>query len=51
MDKGGDEVIGVRQTHKGMSGSPTGSKALGIVKVVELHQQWAQLWFPQQVAA
>ena len=44
-------VIGVRQKHKGMSWSPTGSKALGILKVVELNQQWEQLWFPQQAAA
>ena len=51
MEKGVDQVIGVRQKHKGMSWSPTGSKALGILKVVELNQQWEQLWFPQQVAA
>jgi len=25
--------------------------ALGILKVVELNQQWEQLWFPQQAAA
>ena len=51
MEKGVDQVIGARQKHKGMSWSPTGSKALGILKVVELNQQWAQLWFPQQAAA
>ena len=51
MEKGVDQVIGVRQKHKGMSWSPTGSKALGILKVVELNQQWDQLWFPQQAAA
>ena len=51
MEKGVDQVIGVRQKHKGMSWSPTGSKALGILKVVELNQQWEQLWFPQQTAA
>jgi signal recognition particle GTPase len=51
MEKGVDQVIGARQKHKGMSRSPTGSKALGILKVVELNQQWEQLWFPQQVAA
>src|SRR5919199_492532 len=51
MEKGVDQVIGARQKHKGMSWSPTGSKALGILKVVELNQQWEQLWFPQQVAA
>lgn len=51
MEKGVEQVIGARQKHKGMSWSPTGSKALGILKVVELNQQWEQLWFPQQVAA
>src|SRR5262245_56669653 len=50
-EKGGDQVIGVRQKHKGMSWSPTGSKALGILKVVELNHQWEQLRFPQQAAA
>ena len=51
MEKGVDQVIGARQKHKGMSWSPTGSKALGIFKGVELPQQWEQLWFPQQAAA
>ena len=51
MEKGVDQVIGARQKHKGMSWSPTGSKALGILKVVELNQQWEQLGFPQQAAA
>ena len=51
MEKGVDQVIGARQKHKGMSWSPTGSKALGILKVVELNQQWEQLWFPQQAVA
>jgi hypothetical protein len=51
MEKGVDQVIGARQKHKGMSWSPTGSKALGILKVVELNQQREQLWFPEQAAA
>jgi hypothetical protein len=51
MEKGVDQVIGARQKHKGMSWSPTGSKALGILKVVELNQQWEQRWFPQQTVA
>jgi hypothetical protein len=51
MEKGVDQVIGARQKHKGMSWSPTGSKALGILKVIELNQQWERLWFPQQAAA
>ena len=51
LEKGAECKIGARQKHKGMSWSPTGSKALGILKVVELNQQWEQLWFPQQAAA
>ena len=51
MEQGVAQVIGARQKHKGMRGSPTGSKALGILKVVELNRQWEQLWFPQQAAA
>ena len=51
MEKGVDQVIGARQKHKGMSWSPTGSKALSILKVIELNQQWERLWFPQQAAA
>jgi hypothetical protein len=47
MEKGVDQVIGARQKSKGMSWSPTGSKALGILKVVELNGQWDQLWFPE----
>jgi len=42
MEKGVDQVIGARQKYKGMSWSSTGSKALGILKVVELNQQWDQ---------
>jgi hypothetical protein len=37
MEKGVDQIIGARQKHKGMSWSSTGSKALGIFKVVELN--------------
>ena len=33
MEKGVDQVIGARQKHKGMSWSPTGSKALGILEM------------------
>ena len=46
-----DQVIGARQKPKGMRGGPTGRKALGIFKVVELNQPREQLWFPQQAAA
>lgn len=51
MEKGVDQVIGARQKSKGMSWSPTGSKALGILKVVELNGQWNQFWFSEKAAA
>jgi hypothetical protein len=51
MEKGIDQVIGARQNSKGMSWSPTGSKALGILKVVEINGQWERLWFPEKAAA
>ena len=51
MEKGVDQVIGARQKGKGMSWSAVGSKALGILKVVELNGQWEQHWFPEQAAA
>jgi len=51
MEKGVDQVIGARQKSKSMSWSPTGSKALGILKVVELNGQWERLWFPEKAAA
>jgi len=51
MEKGVDQVIGARQKSKGMSWSPTGSKALGILKVIELNGQWERLWFPEKAAA
>jgi hypothetical protein len=50
MEKGVDQVIGARQKSKGMSWSPAGSKALGILKVIELNGQWNQLWFPEKAA-
>ena len=37
MEKAVDQVIGARQKSKDMSWSPMGSKALGILKVVELN--------------
>jgi hypothetical protein len=45
MEKGVDRAIGYRQKKKGMSWSETGSKALGILRVVELNRQWEELWF------
>jgi hypothetical protein len=48
MEKGVDQVIGQRQKKKAMSWSPKGSKALAILKVVELNGQWQSLWFPDE---
>lgn len=43
MEKGVDQVIGYRQKKKGMSWSERGSKALGILRAVELNGQWEEL--------
>lgn len=51
MEKGVDQVIGFRQKKKGMSWSRQGSKALAILKIVELNDQWNTLWFPDSLAA
>lgn len=45
MEKGVDQTIGYRQKKKGMSWSEKGSKALGILKVLELNEQWDEMWF------
>ncbi len=47
VEKAVDLVIGYRQKRKGMSWSSLGSKALAILKVVEINGQWQQLWFPK----
>jgi hypothetical protein len=51
VEKGVDQAIGRRQKKKGMSWSEEGSKALGILKVVEMNGRWEELWLPKQVAA
>ncbi len=51
MEKGVDQVIGFRQKKKGMSWRQKGSRALGILKIVELKNQWTKLWFPERIAA
>jgi len=48
MEKGVDQVIGQRQKKKAMSWSAKGSRALAILKVVELNGRWQQLWFPDE---
>ena len=50
MEKAVDQVIGKRQKHKGSSWRPQGSRALAILKVLELNGKWQQSWFPAQPA-
>ena len=50
MEKGCDQTIGHRQKKKGMSWQRVGSKSLGILKVIELNNQWQELWFPKEAA-
>ncbi len=51
MEKALDLIIGHRQKKKGMSWGNMGSRALAILKTVELNQLWNQLWnFDTQVA-
>jgi hypothetical protein len=44
MEKGVDQVIGMRQKKKGMSWSQIGSRALALLKIAELNGMWQQLW-------
>lgn len=44
MEKGVDQVIGHRQKRKGLSWRDLGSRALGLLKIVELNHQWHSLW-------
>jgi hypothetical protein len=50
IEKGCDQVIGRRQKKKGMSWRPAGSRSLGILKVIELNNEWDSVWFPQEAA-
>ena len=50
VEKGVDLTVGLRQKNKGMSWSRLGSRALSLLKVAELNDQWQQLWFPAQPA-
>ena len=47
VGKGVDVVVGNLQKYRGMSWSEKGSRALAVLKVVELNGQWDELWFPQ----
>ncbi len=47
MEKAVDQVIGHRQQRKGMSWRPEGSRALALLKVLELNGGWQDFWFPK----
>ena len=51
MERAVDQVIGIRQKGKAMSWSRKGSKALAILKVVELNGHWNSLWNSPAFAA
>lgn len=50
VEKAVDQVIGHRQKHKGKSWRPQGSRALGLLKVLELNGKWHQFWFSHELA-
>ncbi|MGG6265060.1 hypothetical protein, partial [Leptolyngbya sp. AN10] len=47
VEKAVDQVIGYRQKRKGKSWRPQGSRALGLLKVLELNGKWQQFWSAQ----
>jgi hypothetical protein len=51
VEKGVDQVIGHRQKGKGTSWRPKGSKALAILKILELNGRWQQTWFSTQATS
>ena len=51
IEKAVDQVVGLRQKKKGMSWSAAGSRALALLKAVELNGEWEQLWATAPAAA
>jgi hypothetical protein len=49
MEKAIDQVIGHHQKRKGMSWRPEGSRALALLKVLELNGGWQDFWFPSTI--
>jgi hypothetical protein len=47
VEKAVDQVIGYRQKRKGKSWRPQGSRALGLLKVLELNGRWQAFWFSE----
>jgi hypothetical protein len=50
VEKAVDQVIGHRQKQKGSSWRAKGSKALAVLKILELNGQWQKSWFSADVA-
>jgi hypothetical protein len=50
-NKAVDRAVGMRQKKKGISWSEAGSRALALVKVVELNGEWDGLWEAAPAAA
>ncbi len=51
VESGVNQVVGERQKHNGMSWSTPGSKSLGILKAVQLNDQWNELFCSERLAA
>jgi hypothetical protein len=51
MEKGVDQVIGMRQKDNGMSWSKRGSYALGMLSAYRANGHWNQLWNTNEIAA
>lgn len=51
VESGVNSIIGRRQKRNGMSWSKSGSKSLGILKAVQLNEQWHELFFSQKKSA
>jgi hypothetical protein len=51
VEKAVDQVIGSRQKRKGRSWRPQGSRALGLLKVLELNGKWQEFWNIQSAIA
>ncbi len=51
MEKGVDQVVGIRQKDKGMSWSKSGSYALAMLSAYHANGHGTQLWNPDQTQA
>ena len=51
VESGVNQVVGERQKHNGMNRRTSGSKSLGILKAVQLNDQWNELFYSERLAA